>query len=97
MPELTFVSRWPDGQRRTHYSPSLVVHDYLIAGQAYEVADFVARTDEALQLASDRVQARHGFPCSAAAATRAGIHAAARDCPDGSVTVESFQPVRVAS
>ena len=94
MPEMTFTSQWPDGRRLASYSPSLVVHDHLDAGQTYEVADFVARAETALRLASDRVQAKFGRPCSLAAASIASIHAVAAACPVGPVNVVSLTPPR---
>ena len=92
MPELTFVTRWPDGRRLSSYSPSLVVHDYLTDGQAYDVDDFVARTAAALGIASDRVEAKLGYPCSRAAASLATIRTVAASYPDGHVIVESLSP-----
>ena len=67
---MRFEVRWPDGSRREYYSPSLVVEDYLKPGEAYPLADFVGRSREALQQASDRVRAAYGMPCSLAAASR---------------------------
>lgn len=66
MPEIRFQIQWPDGTRETCYSPSLVVKDYFVAEQAYPLEDFVQRSRTALQMASDRVQARYGMPCSLA-------------------------------
>jgi uncharacterized repeat protein (TIGR04042 family) len=66
MPEMHFTVRWPDGQEHTCYSPSLVVQDFLVPGQCYPLPDFLARTQEALTIASDRVAAKYGFACSRA-------------------------------
>ncbi|MBE7383018.1 MAG: MSMEG_0570 family nitrogen starvation response protein [Leptolyngbya sp. SIO1E4] len=66
MPEMRFQIQWPDGSQETCYSPSLVIKDYFAPGETYSLADFVARSRTALQIASDRVQAKYGFPCGRA-------------------------------
>jgi uncharacterized repeat protein (TIGR04042 family) len=66
MPEMRFVIAWPDGEEEICYSPSLVVKDYLVEGQIYPLSDFLRRSGEALAIASDRVEAKYGFPCSLA-------------------------------
>lgn len=66
MPEMHFQIRWPDGTEASCYSPSLVVKKYLSVGETYTLADFLERSRTALNLASDRVQAKFGFPCSLA-------------------------------
>ncbi|MBE9181267.1 MSMEG_0570 family nitrogen starvation response protein [Oculatella sp. LEGE 06141] len=66
MPEIRFQIELPDGSQETCYSPSLVVKDYFVPNQEYAVDDFVARSQTALQIASDRVQAKYGMPCSLA-------------------------------
>lgn len=73
MPEMTFSVRWPDGRTEDCYSPSLVVHDYLVTGSTYTVADFTGRAATAMDVASERVRAKFGFACTSAAATRARI------------------------
>jgi uncharacterized repeat protein (TIGR04042 family) len=94
---MRFEVRWPDGSRQSFYSPSLVVQEYLSPGVEYPVADFVGRTREALGIASDRVRERYGFPCSRAAATIAGVEAAAAGFGEGAVRVERFQRAEGAS
>lgn len=90
---MWFDVRWPDGSRDRLYSPSLVVGDHLTVGQRYPVADFLRRSRTALGIASDRVQAKYGFPCSRSAATLARIEAVAAAHHDsGEVVVEGFQP-----
>jgi uncharacterized repeat protein (TIGR04042 family) len=91
VPETIIAARWPDGTVREHYSPSLVVEEHLEAGAAYPVAEFVGRCREALAIASERVRAKYGFPCSRAAASLAGIEAAAARHPTGTVTVTGFR------
>ena len=91
VPEMLFAVRWPDGSARTYYSPSLVVAEHLDAGEAYEVADFVDRSRTALGIASERVRAKYGFPCSRAAASLASIEHDAALFPRGSVTVERLR------
>ncbi|MEW9265123.1 MSMEG_0570 family nitrogen starvation response protein [Kineococcus endophyticus] len=68
MPEMTFTVRWPDDTVQQCYSPSLVVHDHLSAGESYSVEEFTTRCRTALTEASDRVRARYGMGCSAAVA-----------------------------
>ena len=51
MPEMTFRVRWPDGSETSCYSPSLVVHDHLVTGAEYPLAEFVDRSTTALRLA----------------------------------------------
>jgi uncharacterized repeat protein (TIGR04042 family) len=37
MPEMSVTVRWPDGRVEEHYSPSLVMHDYLRPGVTYTI------------------------------------------------------------
>lgn len=93
MPEMRFTIRWPDGTLEGCYSPSLVIKDYLTPGESYALADFLARSREALTIASQRVEARYGFPCSRAMGQLARIEAAGRTHsthPDPRVAVEAF-------
>ena len=66
MPEMRFIVRWPDGASETCYSPSLIIKDYFGEGESYALADFLARSREALLIASDRVKAKYGRSCSLA-------------------------------
>lgn len=66
MPEILFKVEWPDGVQETCYSPSLVVKKYFTSGEDYALSDFVERSRTALQIASDRVQEKYGFPCGKA-------------------------------
>lgn len=66
MPEIRFQIRWPDGSEEICYSPSLVIKDYFVPDQVYGLADFVERSQTALQIASDRVKAKYGMACSLA-------------------------------
>lgn len=66
MPEIRFQIQWPDGSQEICYSPSLVVKQYFAPGESYALDDFVSRSRTALTTASDRVQAKYGFPCSLA-------------------------------
>lgn len=92
MPEMTFEVRWPDGRETSHYSPSLVMHDYLVTGAQYRVSDFVARTSDALQAASERVRAAYGFACTSAMHSEEQIAAHAADYADGDVEVLRMEP-----
>jgi uncharacterized repeat protein (TIGR04042 family) len=94
MPEMRFTIRWPDGATESCYSPSLVVRDHLVAGEAYRLDDFLDRTRTALAVASERVQARYGFPCSRALGQLARIEQAAAafaDAPEARVQILSFE------
>jgi uncharacterized repeat protein (TIGR04042 family) len=94
MPEMRFHIRWPDGKRENCYSPSLVIKDFFAPGESYALDDFLARSREALMIASDRVKAKYGMPCSLAlgqlARSEAGA-AAYRDAPQARVLIESFE------
>ncbi|MBS1691378.1 MAG: MSMEG_0570 family nitrogen starvation response protein [Actinobacteria bacterium] len=93
MPEMTFEVRWPDGSAARYYSPSLVMHDYLVAGTSYTVADFADRSDRALIEAGERVRAKFGFACTSAAATNAQIaDTACRYPSDALIDVIAMQP-----
>jgi uncharacterized repeat protein (TIGR04042 family) len=63
---MRFRIAWPDGSTESCYSPSLVIKDYFAVGNAYPVADFLARSRTALTIASERVRAKYGYPCSRA-------------------------------
>ena len=94
MPEMWFVVRWPDGSFETCYSPSLVIKDFFTPGESYPLADFVSRSQMALETASARVRKKYGYGCAHALAQLADIaQMAARfhAQPDASVTVETFE------
>lgn len=67
MPEMHFLVRWPDNSVQRCYSPSLVIADYLEPGESYQVEQLIDRCTEALGIASERVRAKYGFVCTAAA------------------------------
>jgi uncharacterized repeat protein (TIGR04042 family) len=90
---MRFVIRWPDGRRESCYSPSQVVRDFLREGESYPVPDFLKRSREALQIASERVEAKYGFPCSLALGQVARIEATAAQFEgqdDARVACETF-------
>ncbi len=66
MPEMHFRVEWPNGRVDRCYSPSYVVEEHLSVGEAYAVEEFVTRARTALEIASERVQARYGFACTSA-------------------------------
>ena len=66
MPEIRFQVQWPDGAQEVCYSPSLVVKDYFEVGKQYTLEEFIQRSREAFAIASDRVQAKFGYPCGLA-------------------------------
>lgn len=91
MPAMHFHLRWPDASESRCYSPSLVIKDYLDPGTAYALPDFLARSREALHIASERVRAKYGFACSMALDQLAALEAeAARFAPDDRVEVLRF-------
>lgn len=73
MPEMSFRIEWPDASEQVYYSPSLVIRDYIAVGEVLPLPEFLHRAREALKIASDRVAAKYGFPCSRARATLAAI------------------------
>jgi uncharacterized repeat protein (TIGR04042 family) len=89
---MRFAVRWPDGAESSHYSPSLVMHDYLAAGSRYGVAEFVARAGEALDAAGERVRVAYGFACTSAMASRDEIVRTAAAYSDGEVVVLRMDP-----
>ena len=93
MPEMRFHIRWPDGTPESCYSPSLVIKDYFSVGSDYLLSDFLARSRTALSIASERVKARYGMPCSRAMAQLARIETAAGAfvvLPDARVAIDAF-------
>jgi uncharacterized repeat protein (TIGR04042 family) len=94
MPEMHFRVRWPDGAVETCYSPSLVIKDFFQPGASYPLADFLARSRTALKIASDRVEAKYGFPCSLALGQLARIEGACARfaaSPEADIHIESFE------
>lgn len=77
MPEMRFRVRWPDQSESLCYSPSLVIKDFLEPGQSYPLEEFVSRSREALQIASERVRQKYGYTCSSAMSQLADIEAVA--------------------
>jgi uncharacterized repeat protein (TIGR04042 family) len=66
MPEMHFRVRWPDESETRCYSPSLVIRDFFEPGRSYALGDFLGRSRQALSIASERVRAKYGRPCSLA-------------------------------
>jgi uncharacterized repeat protein (TIGR04042 family) len=93
MPEMSVTVRWPDCRVEEHYSPSLVMHDYLRPGVTYTVEDFAWRARTALEEAGERVRARYGFHCTSAAESANRIKELAAACPPGAtVEVLAMEP-----
>jgi uncharacterized repeat protein (TIGR04042 family) len=91
---MRFLIRWPDGKSESCYSPSLVVKEFFAPGQSYPLADFLERSRAALAIASERVQARYGFPCSRAMAQLDRIETSAKayaGVPDARVNIDAFE------
>ena len=66
MPEVIFTVQLPDGEKKSCYSPSSIVHDYFKIGEVMSVGEFLTRSRTALTEASERVRAKFGFYCSSA-------------------------------
>lgn len=95
MPEIRFQIQWPDGTQETCYSPSLVVKDYLEPGSTYDLSDFIARSQTALTIASDRVKTKYGMPCSLALGQLQSLETRAKtyqDLADPKVQMIQFIP-----
>ncbi|MCW3040091.1 MAG: putative monooxygenase [Solirubrobacterales bacterium] len=90
MPEVHFRVRWPDGTHQSCTSPSRTIERALCAGASYPVGEFLRRATSALEAGSERVRARYGFACTAAAAEIDGLRVRAAEHPDGHVTVETM-------
>ncbi|GAA1615772.1 MSMEG_0570 family nitrogen starvation response protein [Actinoplanes couchii] len=91
VPERYVLVQWPDGPEQRIYSPSTVVEDYFSAGQEYPVGAFTERCREALRIASERVRAAYGFPCSNAARSIAQVERHAALHPAGVVIVKGIE------
>jgi uncharacterized repeat protein (TIGR04042 family) len=93
MPEMHFKVLWPDQTESLCYSPSLVTKDFLEPGQSYPLHEFVSRSREALEIASELVRQKYGYTCSSAMSQLADIEAAAArfwDADAPRVTVIEF-------
>ncbi len=88
MPEIRFQIQWPNGTEEICYSPSLVIKDYFMPNQSYPLDEFVTRSRTALTIASDRVQAKYGMPCSLALNQLAKIEHQARQYQETSSSLE---------
>jgi uncharacterized repeat protein (TIGR04042 family) len=94
MPEMRFRVSWPDGTSETCYSPSLVIKDYFVVGKSYSLDDFLTRSRAALKIASDRVQAKYGHPCSRALAQLARIESVSQTfagTPGARIAINAFE------
>ncbi len=92
MPEVLFKIKWPDGKIEDCYSPSTIIFDYLKEGESYNLKDFIERSSNALNLASERVLKKYGFRCTSAEAQLSKILANAQTfTPDQNVDCLSFE------
>ncbi|MEM9326691.1 MAG: MSMEG_0570 family nitrogen starvation response protein [Bacteroidota bacterium] len=66
MPERLLIVDWPDQHRQSIYSPSSIIESYFEEGDKLSSDLFVARCTRALEHASQRVQEKYGFACTAA-------------------------------
>ncbi|MEM6260628.1 MAG: MSMEG_0570 family nitrogen starvation response protein [Planctomycetota bacterium] len=88
MPETYLHVEWGDRTKRSYYSPSTVVHQYLNPGETYPTDDFVEICRKAYQEASDRVKAKYGMACTGAATSFAKIESDAhQQAHSGPVTI----------
>ena len=93
MPEMRFLVLWPDGRRESCYSPSLVIKEFFDEGESYPLAEFLSRSRQALEIASDRVKAKYGHSCSLAQGQLARIEKTAAEfsqTPHAKVVCETF-------
>lgn len=90
MPEVRFHVRWPDGSEDNCYSPSTIIHEYLKAGESYELDRFVDLSKTALIRAGERVEQRYGFFCTGASQQLETILTKAAKQPAGDVVVLAF-------
>jgi uncharacterized repeat protein (TIGR04042 family) len=90
---MHFLVRWPDGSAQRCYSPSLVIKDYFQPGASYAVPEFLQRSREALEIASERVRQKYGYGCGHASAQLEEIERIASrfGAQDARVTVEAFE------
>lgn len=70
MPALNFEIEWPNGEVMECYSPSTIVCNYFREGDSMTVEELVSVSRAALNRASDRVEERFGFRCTASAEQR---------------------------
>jgi uncharacterized repeat protein (TIGR04042 family) len=88
---MRFTVQWPNGERESCYSPSLIVRDYLEVGRSYPLAEFLTRTRTMLGIASERVKEKYGYYCSAAMDQLATIESRGESFdPAGTVEVVAF-------
>ena len=91
MPEMHFRVRWPDQTETRCYSPSLVIRDFFEAQKDYALEEFLGRARQALFIASERVRAKYGHPCSLALGQLARIESeAARFEPSTQIRIIDF-------
>ena len=64
MPQIIFQLNLPDGKKKSLYSPSTVILDYLKPGDSLKMSDFKSLAIQALHEASEKVRARYGFACT---------------------------------
>ncbi len=92
MPEVFFEVRWPDGALQRCVSPSRQIEAALTAGATYPREEFLARTRAALERGSERVRAKYGFACTAAAQQIVALEeTAAGHAPGTPVTVTKLR------
>jgi uncharacterized repeat protein (TIGR04042 family) len=75
MPEIVLTIELPDGKALPCYSPSTIIRSHFQVGETLTVHEFVQRSRVAFAAASERVRARYGFACTAAAGQLAEIEA----------------------
>jgi uncharacterized repeat protein (TIGR04042 family) len=66
MPVVSFTVTWPNGSSEHCSSPSRAITEFLDA-RSYTVSEFATAAKAGLDEASNRVLAKFGFACSAAA------------------------------
>ena len=62
MPEINFQLNLPDGKKKSLYSPSTVILEYLKPGDSLKISDFKSLAIQ--HKASEKVRAKYGFACT---------------------------------
>jgi uncharacterized repeat protein (TIGR04042 family) len=94
MPEVHFRIRWPDHSETRCYSPSTSILEFLTAGRAYPLTEFLALSRTALEHGSERVRRKYGYGCAHAQWQIAELERLAvqfTETPNAYISVVSFE------
>ena len=90
MPALNFKIEWPNREVMEYYSPSTVLLNYFRTGDKLTVEELIKTSRTALDKASQRVEERFGYRCTAAAEQRDKILQKAA-CFDAEQTIQILE------